>query len=545
MYEIPVFASEIEDGIADLVKSTASVAYCVKSEKVELSNETIQRLTASIKDSNFLEKALASVNDSDLYFTKSLLVSTNWNKNDDVFHPYEVWLGRHTPVHKPDNLNHDELDIVGHMIEAWVIDDDGNAIADNTALDDLPESFHILNHSVIYKTWTDEKRKKTIADLIQNIEDDEKFVSMECLFRGFDYATIASDGTKNIITRNKDTSFLTKHLKAYKGTGEYNGYKLGRLMRRITFSAKGYVDRPANENQLSNKTDSIIKFSKASEISSFEKKGVYINSEVNTNEMEHKVMAGDNEVTELKNQVKQLQDENKALASLKVKEVNEKHESTIAALNSEIAGLKSETEAAKAKTKTAGDSVVELTKKYDELNKSYESTKAELSTVKLEITKANRINTLVSAKVDAEYAKAKVEQFSFLNDEQFSAVAEMAIAAAKKDNKEGEDDACMAEKKKQEEATAAKKKSDAEEATKKAFQNKQAKAKKGKGDMNDVDEDDATATLEAAQIETETVANAGALEVEDEDASTLRKSIASYISGKYVNRNGNDETETD
>ena len=40
--------------------------------------------------------------------------------------------------------------------------------------------------------------------------------------------------------------FLTKHLRAYGGTGEYEGYQIGRLLRDISFSGKGLVSKPAN-----------------------------------------------------------------------------------------------------------------------------------------------------------------------------------------------------------------------------------------------------------------------------------------------------------
>src|SRR5690606_32975140 len=37
------------------------------------------------------------------------------------------------------------------------------------------------------------------------------------------------------------------HLRAYGGNGVYEGYRLGRLLRNITFSGKGLVDVPANK----------------------------------------------------------------------------------------------------------------------------------------------------------------------------------------------------------------------------------------------------------------------------------------------------------
>jgi hypothetical protein len=43
---------------------------------------------------------------------------------------------------------------------------------------------------------------------------------------------------------------LTKHLRAYGGTGEYENYKVGRSLRGISFSGKGLVNKPANPRSI-------------------------------------------------------------------------------------------------------------------------------------------------------------------------------------------------------------------------------------------------------------------------------------------------------
>ena len=45
-------------------------------------------------------------------------------------------------------------------------------------------------------------------------------------------------------------SYLTKYLRAYGGQGEYDNYKIGRVLRNITFSGKGFVDKPANPDSV-------------------------------------------------------------------------------------------------------------------------------------------------------------------------------------------------------------------------------------------------------------------------------------------------------
>lgn len=85
-----------------------------------------------------------------------------------------------------------------------------------------------------------------MAKIISEIEEDKWFVSMECLFAGFDYGVITPDGQHKTIARSEESSFLTKHLRSYGGTGEYEGHQLGRLLRSISFSGKGLVSNPAN-----------------------------------------------------------------------------------------------------------------------------------------------------------------------------------------------------------------------------------------------------------------------------------------------------------
>ena len=67
----------------------------------------------------------------------SILVSTTWNKNDDVFDKAEVWTAKNTPKFKPTNLEHDEKQIVGGIIDNWVVDNNFELIAENSEPNDL------------------------------------------------------------------------------------------------------------------------------------------------------------------------------------------------------------------------------------------------------------------------------------------------------------------------------------------------------------------------------------------------------------------------
>jgi len=163
-----------------------------------------------------------------------------------VFDRAEVWAARTTPEDKPFNYGHDEKDIIGHITSCYPFADDNKAMADVKAIEDLPAKFHIGTGAVLYKVRADAAAQERINKLIAEIEEGKWFVSMECLFRNFDYAIIESDGTQKVIGRNEETSFLTKHLRSYGGTGKYEDKAVGRLMRNFVFSAVALVQNPAN-----------------------------------------------------------------------------------------------------------------------------------------------------------------------------------------------------------------------------------------------------------------------------------------------------------
>jgi hypothetical protein len=69
------------------------------------------------------DKAIAENKDQyDLYYLSSILVSTGWNKNDDVFDLGETWGAKDTPSDKQFNFMHDEADIIGHITGSVVLD---------------------------------------------------------------------------------------------------------------------------------------------------------------------------------------------------------------------------------------------------------------------------------------------------------------------------------------------------------------------------------------------------------------------------------------
>ena len=133
-----------EKGLTDLILSNTSIAYTVDVEP--LNKNTSDIILASVYSD--------TPNTPDLFYTKSVFVTTNKNKNDDVFLPEETWAARKTPVDKMWNVEHDHSKVVGHITSTWGIDQDGNVLADDCA--DLPALFHLCAAGVIYKKWQQE-----------------------------------------------------------------------------------------------------------------------------------------------------------------------------------------------------------------------------------------------------------------------------------------------------------------------------------------------------------------------------------------------------
>ena len=247
MKEIKIFQSEIDDDVGELVKSTASVAYCSEATVHKGTVEAAKNVILKNCSSDILERVVAENKDQvDLYYLESVLVSTGWNKNDDVFMSEATWKARATPEDKQFNFMHNENDIIGHITGSYVLSKEGKRVD----TDERPEDFDIITQAVLYNSWTDQENSDRMSKIISEIEDKKWFVSMECLFAGFDYALTNKEGQAKVLARDEESAFLTKHLRAYGGEGEYEGYKIGRALKNIAFSGKGLVGKPANPRSI-------------------------------------------------------------------------------------------------------------------------------------------------------------------------------------------------------------------------------------------------------------------------------------------------------
>jgi hypothetical protein len=234
-----IYQQEISDGLGDAIASSTTIACDSVALVADSSSCDIDHLLSKIK-------ADANPDQIDLFYIKSVLVSTGWNKNDDVFDSEETWAARKTPEDKQFNFMHNENDIIGHITGSYVVDQDGNKVE----AEEAPKQFDIIAEAVLYNSWTNPDNRERMQKIIAEIQEGKWYVSMECLFAGFDYAVTGADGNSKVLARNEETSFLTKHLRAYGGNGEYQGHQIGRSLKQISFSGKGLVARPANPRSI-------------------------------------------------------------------------------------------------------------------------------------------------------------------------------------------------------------------------------------------------------------------------------------------------------
>ncbi len=130
-----VYASESD--LVQEIRNNTSFAYTHELSPLSTNIAEKEKIRAGISkwiDSIPNLKVDAGQVDQDLYYTQSILVTSNWNKNDDVFDKAEVWVARNTPSHKQTNLEHDEHEIVDHITANWAIDQDNKTIDDENSL---------------------------------------------------------------------------------------------------------------------------------------------------------------------------------------------------------------------------------------------------------------------------------------------------------------------------------------------------------------------------------------------------------------------------
>ena len=406
-----IYKQEIDDGLQEALAKNNTLAWCSVAETYKPS--------ATFK-SSALDKLIAENQDQmDLYYLKSILVSTGWNKNDDVFDPKETWAAKDTPEDNPFNFMHNEKDIIGHITGNVAVDFDG---AELDATGESPKQFNILTTSVIYTEWSDSEQRDRMNKIIAEIEDGKWFVSMECLFPNFDYALLDGSGQTSVVPRNEASAFLTKHLRSYGGNGIYDNYRVGRLLRNLSFSGKGLVSKPANPRSV------ILDGNKTFDES--EAKTITISSL-----KESKMSDSDKQITDLRAELAEAKAANKELQEQVTAGQQEELQGKIAELETSLAAKQDEVDkltesvaSLSSEKVTSAESMKELEEKLSALADDLSSKEEALAAMQQKEIAAQRKLQLEEIGFEGEEAVATLEQFSELDDATF----EQIIAVMKK-----------------------------------------------------------------------------------------------------------------
>lgn len=235
-----------------------------KAEIVQPNSNTFKTVAASLQERyGFNLKP-----QMDLLYVRSCLVSAGAsvgvNDNDDIFTREEAWSARHTPVLKPFNWQHDDKDIVGIMytVQARNLQGEVLDISDETPPDC---DFDLWVEAAIFSLVHPERA----AEIQARAKAGTLFVSMEAWFDDYNYGLCDNQTGKlsKIVTRNKSTSFLDRHLRAGGGVGVYRDpeldqdMRIGRVLKFMTFGGCGFVDRPANKRSVIEAVEAMNTFS--------------------------------------------------------------------------------------------------------------------------------------------------------------------------------------------------------------------------------------------------------------------------------------------
>ena len=425
-----IYQSEIDDGLRDQVLTNNTLAWDIVAES----------FTPEINiKSSALEKIIAENKDQiDLYYLRSILVTAGWNKNDDVFHPQELWDARDTPEDKPFNFMHDERDIIGHITGNTVVDVEGNEIASDES---LPDTFNILTTAVVYTEWSDPSQRERMRKIVAEIEEGKWFVSMECLFPDFDYALAREDGQTEVVTRDEASAFLTKHLRAYGGTGEYDNYRVGRLLRNLSFSGKGLVSKPANPNSvILDRTGSY-----GGENISFTKDKTLTISSIKEIKMSDSY---EKQIDDLRAELAEAKAANDALQEKVAAEQQAEFDAKIATFEATLAEKDEQISGFETQISEAEVKIAEQAEAIKNGEKDMEEKMKELREMKKKEAMMKRKAQLAEAGFDADEATATVEQFDTMDDDTFDQVVALMKKRGKHTPEHKEEEAAVAPKEK-------------------------------------------------------------------------------------------------
>jgi len=182
----------------------------------------------------------------DLQYFSAVFVSSGANLNHAYFLPSELIKAEGTIINKAMDVEHKEEEIVGHIYKRAFMDDKGAEIS----LDELAsieeasldkKKFHVAIAGIVYKN--------RFPDLADEVASGKWCVSMEAYFNSFDVKIgdlIISRKEAEALGIANDPNIFGRIGKVLKSGVELAVGKIDRVLRGITFSGCGFVEKPAN-----------------------------------------------------------------------------------------------------------------------------------------------------------------------------------------------------------------------------------------------------------------------------------------------------------
>jgi len=326
-----------------------------------------------------------------------------------VFDPRETWAARSTPEDKPFNFMHDEKDIIGHITGNSVVDFEGNAISQEQ---EPPSEFNILTTAVIYKEWSDVEQKERIQKILAEIEEGQWFVSMECLFPNFDYALVDKEGATRVVSREESSAFLTKHLRSYGGSGKYEDYRVGRLLRNLSFSGKGLVSKPANPRSVILEGNRFFNESEAQ---------ILTISSTKENDMSEV----DKQIVDLRTELAEAKAANEVLKEKVVAEQQAEFESKIQVLEGIASEVQAKLDEKSSQCETLAQSLTEAQETIVAKEKDVKEKEEAIKEMKRKADMMKRKAQLEETGLDSEAVASALDSFDEVGEEAFEAVVAM------------------------------------------------------------------------------------------------------------------------
>lgn len=414
-----------EDAIASIITSDNIITAdaIILTDNVDptiLQEEFVKAQLPSIANEDD-RMALAETQHVNLMSLSSILVSSIWNKNDDVFTPYELILAKDTPKFMPINWMHKGNEVAGNenigvMVKTSLLKGPINSLEAFSADDEYDDDdlIHIRQDGVIWAKYF-----PSYASIIkENMEKGKAFTSMECHFSDFGYALkdMISGEIKYYIPRDKDTAHMTKSLVRYKGSGKivYEGkeYRIGRWIKGISFTGQGIVDKPANT--LGSEPLSIVIASNSPSNSVYKQEESKGNTEMNEKELQAQLEKVQSERDSAIEKLAKLEE------SLKAEQL-ETLKADLAKSNDLVTKVSEEKASLEVKVK-----------ELESANSSLESTKAELDKVSKELNEIKKIEVARTRLAELKdltksfekplYSDEDIDTIKAMSDEQYSLV---------------------------------------------------------------------------------------------------------------------------